>query len=46
MALQARGVGPENAARILKRLRKTDDEFFRDLMEAEKTFARTKRYWA
>ncbi len=45
IALQARGVGPETAARLLKRLRRTDDEFFRDLLEAEKTFARTKHYW-
>ncbi len=46
MALQARGVGAESAARLLKRLRKTDKEFLNDLIEAEKTFARTKRFWA
>ncbi|MBN3037333.1 MAG: DEAD/DEAH box helicase [Candidatus Diapherotrites archaeon] len=46
IALQAHGVGPEFAARLLKRLRKSEDELINDLVEAERTFARTKRYWS
>jgi ATP-dependent Lhr-like helicase len=45
IALQAYGVGPEFASRILKRLHKKEEDLFKDLVEAERTFARTKRYW-
>ena len=44
-ALETFGVGPESAARVLGRLRKSDEEFFADLLEAQKTFARTRGYW-
>jgi ATP-dependent Lhr-like helicase len=44
-ALAARGVGPVTAIRILaKRYRKGDD-FLRDLLEAERNYLKTKRYW-
>jgi len=44
IALSARGVGPQNAVRVLAR---DMDEFgfLRDLLEAERTYARTKRFW-
>ncbi|MEM4255485.1 MAG: DEAD/DEAH box helicase [Candidatus Norongarragalinales archaeon] len=45
IALSTYGVGPEKAARVLGRMQKTDEEFFRDLLEAQKTFIRTKKYW-
>jgi ATP-dependent Lhr-like helicase len=45
IALSARGVGPEFASRILKRLHKGEDELIKDLIDAERTFARTHRYW-
>ncbi|MCX6767668.1 MAG: DEAD/DEAH box helicase [Candidatus Micrarchaeota archaeon] len=44
-ALETYGVGPETASRILKRVHKTDEDFFKELLEAQKTFVRTKRYW-
>ncbi len=45
MALVARGVGPETASRILRRMHKTEDEFVKDVIEAERTFSRTHRFW-
>jgi ATP-dependent Lhr-like helicase len=45
IVLQARGVGAEFAARILKRLRRSEDELFKDVIDAERDFARTSRYW-
>jgi len=44
-ALAARGVGPENASRILGTL--TDgDAFYREILKAERSFIQTHRYWA
>jgi len=45
IALAARGVGPETAKRILARYHKDEDDFLRDILEAEKLYLRTKRYW-
>ncbi|NUN11069.1 DEAD/DEAH box helicase [Candidatus Micrarchaeota archaeon] len=45
IALETYGVGSENAARVLSRLHKNEDEFYVDLLEAQKTFMRTKKYW-
>lgn len=41
-ALAARGVGPQTASRILAKFHKTDDDFLRDILEAERQFIRTK----
>jgi ATP-dependent Lhr-like helicase len=45
IALVGRGVGPDTAARILARYHLEEDEFLRDLLEAEVNYARTKRFW-
>ncbi|HLD62688.1 MAG TPA: DEAD/DEAH box helicase [Candidatus Norongarragalinales archaeon] len=45
IALSTYGVGPGRAGGILGKMQKTDEEFFRDLLEAQKTFIRTKKYW-
>lgn len=45
IALATYGVGPTKSARILSKRYKTDDEFFAALLEAQKTFIRTKRFW-
>ncbi|MEM4389421.1 MAG: DEAD/DEAH box helicase [Candidatus Micrarchaeia archaeon] len=44
-ALATYGVGPETAARALAKLIRDDDVFFAELLEAQKRFIRTKRYW-
>ncbi|MFA5347310.1 MAG: DEAD/DEAH box helicase [Methanoregula sp.] len=44
IALAARGVGPENASRILATLTE-GDAFYREIMKAERNFIQTHRYW-
>ncbi|MFH1631236.1 MAG: DEAD/DEAH box helicase [Candidatus Aenigmatarchaeota archaeon] len=45
MVLAGRGIGPETAARILSHLHPDQEKLLRDVLEAEKTFARTSVYW-
>lgn len=45
MALMARGVGEDTAARILRGYHETEEDFLRDVLAAEVTYARTKRFW-
>jgi len=45
MALAGRGIGPDTAARILSSFYDTEDELLRDILSAEATYARTKRFW-
>jgi ATP-dependent helicase Lhr and Lhr-like helicase len=45
LALAGRGVGPDAAARILSGFYDDEDEFLRDILSAEITYARTKRFW-
>ena len=45
IALSARGVGPENTSRILLTLTE-DDDFYREIMKAERNFIQTHRYWS
>jgi ATP-dependent Lhr-like helicase len=45
IALSARGVGPENTSRILSTMTEGDD-FYREIMKAERNFIQTHRYWS
>jgi len=45
IALLARGVGPDTAARLLRGMHQDEDEFLKAVLLAELTYARTKRFW-
>ncbi len=45
LALSTYGVGPEGAARVLSRLHKSDADLFYDLLQSQKDFIRTKKFW-
>ena len=45
IALAGRGVGPTNAARIINKLRENEADFYRDILEREREYARTRSFW-
>ncbi len=45
LALSTYGVGPEGASRVLSRLQKTDADLWYDLLQQQKDFIRTKKFW-
>lgn len=44
-ALAGRGIGPRTAGRILQK-GTTGDELFRDILDAERKYIQTKKYWS
>ncbi|MFO7925373.1 DEAD/DEAH box helicase [Natronomonas sp.] len=45
IALAARGVGPRNAALVINNHREDEMDFYRDIIERERQYARTKSFW-
>ena len=45
IALSVYGIGPQMASRILSRMHETEEEFYKDLLEAKLKFVETKKYW-
>ncbi|KXB07547.1 hypothetical protein AKJ54_00130 [candidate division MSBL1 archaeon SCGC-AAA382K21] len=44
-AMAGHGVGPTTAARILAKQHKNENDFYRDILRAERVYARTHRFW-
>ncbi|MDR1403966.1 MAG: DEAD/DEAH box helicase [Candidatus Methanoplasma sp.] len=45
MVLAGRGIGPDSASRILRSMHVDEDDFLRDIMNAEILYAKNKRFW-
>jgi ATP-dependent Lhr-like helicase len=43
--LAGRGIGPETALRILTKFYRNEEELFKNILEAEKNYLKTRRYW-
>jgi len=46
MALATYGIGPSSAARALLMQRKDETLFYKDLIESQRQFIRTRKYWS
>ncbi|MEM0217602.1 MAG: DEAD/DEAH box helicase [Candidatus Nezhaarchaeales archaeon] len=46
MVLAARGIGPQTASRILAKDARGEGTLFKDILEAEKNYIRTRMYWS
>lgn len=45
IAMAARGVGPRTASRILGKSHSSEDEFYLDILQAEREYAATRAFW-
>ena len=45
IAMSGRGVGPTTAARILRKFVRNEQEFYTEVLKAEREYARTRLFW-
>ena len=45
IVMSGRGVGPTTAVRVLRRLHRTEEDFYVDILKAEREYARTRLFW-
>ena len=45
IAMSGRGVGPTTASRVLRRFCRTEEEFYTEILKAEREYARTRMFW-
>jgi ATP-dependent Lhr-like helicase len=45
IVMTGRGVGPTTATRILRRLHRTEQDMYVDILKAERDYARTRLFW-
>jgi ATP-dependent Lhr-like helicase len=45
IVLAGRGIGPDSASRILRSMHVDEDDFLREIMNAEVLYAKNKRFW-
>ena len=45
LVMSGRGVGPATATRILRRIHRTQEDLFLDILKAEREYARTRLFW-
>ncbi len=45
IAMAGHGVGPATASRILRKQPETEDDFYREILDAERQYARTHGFW-
>ena len=43
--MTGRGVGPATAARVLRKLHRTEQDLYADILKAEREYARTRLFW-
>jgi ATP-dependent Lhr-like helicase len=45
VVMSGRGVGPATATRILRRIHRTEEDLYVDILKAEREYARTRLFW-
>jgi ATP-dependent Lhr-like helicase len=45
IVMSGRGVGPTTAVRVLRKLHRSEEDFYVDILKAEREYARTRLFW-